>query len=62
MSILTVKGSLALPGTHQLIIESYDENSNVKTALKTDIISLVIEQEDSIAPYYDQTPLSGYLL
>ena len=64
-SILTVKKSLALPGTHQLIIESYDENSTVKSTLKTDIISLVIELEDSIekiAPYYNQTPLETYFL
>ena len=34
-------------GTHDLVIESYDENSLVQSALKTDIVQIVV---DAIVP------------
>ena len=43
-SILTVDTSELVVGTtYDLVIESYDENSSVKSALKTDTIQITIE-------------------
>ena len=44
-SILTVDTSELVAGaTYDLVIESYDENSSVKSALKTDTIQLIVPE------------------
>ena len=42
-SILTVDTTGLAIGTYELVIESYDDNSSVKSALKTDIIQIIVK-------------------
>ena len=39
------------PGVYSLTFESYDTNSNVKSALKTDTIEIIVEEKDLILPF-----------
>ena len=43
-SVLTLDTTELAIGTHDLIIESYDENSSVKSALKTDTILILVTE------------------
>lgn len=45
-SIVTVLGELTETGTYEFVFESYDDLSPIKSALKTDSISLVIRNPE----------------
>ena len=44
-SVVAVETADLAIGTHDLVIESYDDNSSVKSALKTDTIQIVVAVE-----------------
>ena len=49
-SVLTLDTSSLAEGTHELVIESYDANSSVKSALKTDKILIIVPQTENNEP------------
>ena len=42
-SVVIIDSSGLSIGTHDLVIESFDDNSSVKSALKTDLIQITVE-------------------
>ena len=40
---VTVSGCGTAPGSYTLTLETFDNNSSVKTALKTDVVSITIK-------------------
>ena len=49
-SVVDVDTSGLAIGTHDLVIESYDDNSSVQSALKTDTIQIIITPIEPDAP------------